>query len=998
MAINSQLLKFKSPGTKILTEISENTPQAAMPTGSRILVINSRKGEVNRAIQVYDWDHYRSMFDDISDADERRGNFSALSAFYMLEVAPIWVINLRSFDDKIDKAGYQELSTTLNIRNAMSKDKPYSSLFDTSQFWKIDPEELISNQNIDKLLVFGNIGNSNMSIIVRKSRTNQSTLTLDTWYKNLNREIPSYVYPEDKVADWMVDVYMFENSFSAGSSSNSRYGYCFDNAGNIKTQVVNNIGNNVDGLDQLTMIPESGFVGVVTGSLIQGFVSDVGNDMDIVTLMNGLVSQTGIVCSRNDSIFDTVSMWYSDDTPNSNGMKQPIPVDFKGHSLCNISQVGTFSKTSLISDVRTGSYNYQVELETVSNTSEELITQDSVEVLPKATVLEMPALLYGNKVGNEVHVKDKSKIIVKGDVLKPTLNSAFAGFDGNLASVTSVRVIGSSFKIYDANSEVLAIQPVTEFENFVDGTKDFVYAGAGKAFPKASNGDYFVYPTDHPLKGLPVVFEKLDSNGKAINVVHNPDTVTAFVMSKNSPFTVEEMETAITDVDDYTPTTVEYVALTDIDLDLIKDHDADVYATLVSDYSTTNNVYEVSFDKDLVFNKSDEDLEVEFEPNVFDEEVNELEFRDGSKVTVYQDELFCFRIFNADASTEFFVPLNLKSYKMRNAQFLDGTRERQNSVLDVLLSKSLRNALQNRDLITWNYIVDGFKTFIEPNAKNQTKIIAEDRIIGRSIYSMPSIRDFSKSTNPYFSDSIGGPLEIKYIPQGGNLELPYNNTFSLPSNNGWYAYGYGPNLKISGTTKTIPPAAIISNLYQMKYIDGKPYKILAGSDGMIRFTGISGVEHVFNETNDGLGDRDYLDPFGYNVIVNKSNGLQVYGNKTSNNTVSTPVSSIHTSEVLMFIQERINNLLENYVFKLNNRQNRLIIKEQADQICDEPRSEGAIFDYVNQMDESNNTQEIVANRYGILDTTIYDQNGMEILVHRTKIDSISNAATFEVIN
>ena len=193
--------------------------------------------------------------------------------------------------------------------------------------------------------------------------------------------------------------------------------------------------------------------------------------------------------------------------------------------------------------------------------------------------------------------------------------------------------------------------------------------------------------------------------------------------------------------------------------------------------------------------------------------------------------------------------------------------------------------------------------------------------------------------------------------------MPYNNSFSIPSVNGWYAYGFGPNLTLSGSAKTMPPASVVSNLFQAKYISGQPYKILAGpNDGAIRARNVSGVEYVFNETNDGMGDRDYLDPFGYNVIVNKSSGLQIYGNKTSQNTVNTPVSSIHSSEVLMIVQERINSMLENFVFNLNNSQNRLSIKQQADSICDEPLGEGAISGYVNVMDRSNNTDEIIENK------------------------------------
>ena len=162
--------------------------------------------------------------------------------------------------------------------------------------------------------------------------------------------------------------------------------------------------------------------------------------------------------------------------------------------------------------------------------------------------------------------------------------------------------------------------------------------------------------------------------------------------------------------------------------------------------------------------------------------------------------------------------------------------------------------------------------------------------------------------------------------------------------------------------------------------------ILAGNpDGIISGEGIVGPEYIFGEKNDGTGDRDYLEPAGWNIIMKKSGLLQIYANKTSFVTVNSPVSSIHTSEVIMYLQLKIKSLLENFVFKYNTANNRLRIVEQANDICNEPLGAGVISGFVNKMDDKNNTKEVIAN------------NGMEILVHRTKIDIDTNTATFEVL-
>lgn len=993
--INSELLKFKGAGTKILTEIGSNTPQAQMPDGSRILVINSRKGEVNNLVRVDSFAEYLTKFDGISDADERRGNWSARSAQIMLEVAPIYVINLRSFDDTVDKAGFQEISMSTNIKNGVNKEKPYSKLFNTSQFWKVDPSALITNQNADKLLVFGNIGTSNISVFVRKTRTVQPTITFDTWYKNLNREMPAYVNPLDEVGSWFVDVVMFKNTFNSGANSNINYGYCFNEDGSIKSEVVNNAGQTVDAITQLTSIPESGYITTITGSLVQGFTSSTNVDMDIVSLVNSLVPQTGLLVARNENIFDNASIWYEGDTPFGNEMKRPIAVDFKGHNLCNITEIGTFALDQVPQSVQVASYKYNTTISeeevNVFNLSYDEVTFIGYEnnELPKDTIVKYNAFFKGNLASNgKIEIASKNKIYIFGDNSKPSIKSNFVGFDGNLASVTGIKMVATSKVIDNVASAKLAIQPIGTFSTL------YSYVNGGKLFPKDPNGEYFVYPNDHLLAGKPLAFVNKDLT----EIYHLPTPTPTFYLDPKSGISVADYVDILLNIDDYEGDEDAIITADMFSVNAYAElEDATILQDLIADYGKPNNIYEVSFDKDLAINGETQDDEVEFLP--ITNEYGAYKSLNGEDLYFYGNGHYVFKVADADENSKSYQPINLASYKVRNSQFLDGTAQRQKEVLDVLIQKNFKDALSNRDLTNWNYIVDGFKSYIEPNIKYQLKEVAKSRIIARAIYNMPSIADFAKSTNPYFSKEIGGNLEIEYITKGGNLELPHNNSFSLPSESGWYAYGFGPNLTISGTTKTMPPASVVSNLFQNKHLVGKPYMILAGKDqGAIRVATISGVEYIFNETNDGKGDRDFLDPFGYNVIVHKRSGLQIYSNKTSHNTVSTPVSAIHSSEVLMYIQQRINNMLENFVFAINNSQNRMIIKKQADDICQEAFAEGAISGYVNKMDKDNNTNEVIANKIGVLDTTIYDSNGMEILIHRTKFDTVTNMAEFEVVS
>jgi len=366
MALDPQLAKFRAPGTKILTTVQEQIPVIEAPSGARLLVINVRKGPVNKPIFVQTWTEFKRYFGNISIAEERKGEFGRRSAYYMLQVTPIFVLNLRAFDDALDLAGTVELSTDSSVANASAATKAFSKLFNKQQFWNIDPKKLVESTNEDKMLMFGNVGTSNLSVFVRKSRNVRTSLTFDRWYKNLGRTMPAFVYPEDKVADWYVDVMIFDNSFTADSNSNAVYGYLFDSNGNVRNEVENELGLTVDALEQLAAIPESGYVATITGSLIPGFINETGDNNDVVSLINANVEQYGLIAKVNDDIFDDAEIWSKGNSIASNGYKQPIVVDFLGHGLLNTNSAGNFDETkyATYSSVSNASYNYDLSIKT----------------------------------------------------------------------------------------------------------------------------------------------------------------------------------------------------------------------------------------------------------------------------------------------------------------------------------------------------------------------------------------------------------------------------------------------------------------------------------------------------------------------------------------------------------------------------------------------------------------------------------------------------------
>jgi hypothetical protein len=329
---------------------------------------------------------------------------------------------------------------------------------------------------------------------------------------------------------------------------------------------------------------------------------------------------------------------------------------------------------------------------------------------------------------------------------------------------------------------------------------------------------------------------------------------------------------------------------------------------------------------------------------------------------------------------------NLNGYTLRDAQIPNGTLDRQNEILDVMYNTNIAQALTDREIISFRYIVDSFEGTIERSSKSRLTTLAKNRGSVFAILNMPSVKQFKESVNPLFKANSTSLFNTYYIAQGGNLDLNPSNVFSLPTIDEGSNYGawYGPNLIIreAGTNVSIPPAAHVSNLFIEKNNQGNPYAIIAGPRrGVVSGNGLAGVEYNFDKQ-----DLDYIEPFGYNAIVNKKGfGLVINANQTGQQNVQSALSQAHVRELLIYIQDQIEGILKNYRWEYNTAQVRLEIKTLADNFMAQVLSDGGVYSYSNVMDTTNNTNEIIQAHYGILDTYIEPVQGLGILVHRTTI-------------
>ena len=167
-----------------------------------------------------------------------------------------------------------------------------------------------------------------------------------------------------------------------------------------------------------------------------------------------------------------------------------------------------------------------------------------------------------------------------------------------------------------------------------------------------------------------------------------------------------------------------------------------------------------------------------------------------------------------------------------------------------------------------------------------------------------------------------------------------------------------------------------------KWNSRQPYYIVAGPTyGRITYSGMIGPDYNF-----GRSDLDVLEPMGINAIIYvPRKGTYINSNQTAKQQPVSGLSKIHIRELVIYLQNEIEFLLQTYQWELNTQQLRDTIKSKADSICEFIKNNGGIYAYVNICDETNNTPEVIDNEMIILNTEIEPARGAGKMVHQLTI-------------
>lgn len=333
----------------------------------------------------------------------------------------------------------------------------------------------------------------------------------------------------------------------------------------------------------------------------------------------------------------------------------------------------------------------------------------------------------------------------------------------------------------------------------------------------------------------------------------------------------------------------------------------------------------------------------------------------------------------------------LKGFTLKETHMPNGSDTRMNEILDVMYNTNIATSLASKDIITFRYIVDTFWGGLEPNSKNRLATLAKNRAKCLALLNAPSMKQFSESSDPKFTDqpTASNPkpiLNVRYIPDGGNQSLNPSFSYSLVDEalGSKHAGYFGPFIVIRENNKniSIPPSALVSNLFVQKFLNGTPFAIVAGPRrGLISDPNLVGTEYDFTDA-----EREYLEPFGINPIIRRKGvGVMIFANQTGFQRVNSALNNLHVRDLLITIEEDVETILSNYLFEFNDPSIRLEIKSKVDSYLEGVQSAGGIFNFLTVMDSSNNTPAIIDQNMGIIDIIVEPARGIHKFLNRITV-------------
>ena len=1038
MAIPVYLQQFKAAGIyRVVFDKSTMLNQNSEIL--RLVVGYSEQGPFNIPTYVPNVGTFKTLYGDISKKLEKRGVWFHRMAMQALAAGPILALNLKKFET--EAVGAVTINTDFNPKfDAISQETVYvEDIYDTSRFWELSAEKLNDMRTTDGSVLdkYINIATtdtekSSATFFIRKAvgtAVANYKVSLNDWYATDADPMPEYLEEAKStlVSDYMAEIYVFKGKFTKEqvlSSTSLKRHFTTDDNGELvlRKYELDAFGEPMDSLESLYNDENSGALGHYVGSLIPYMKNKKGQYISLDIVFN------------EDQHIHSMMMSFNTDM-----LEEDVPANINISGKANITDelLADICEGDAVVSVL-GNKNVEVVAESLrySNNVADSLAENMEFNATAAKITGCIAIeaIENNTIRLTQICKDGSKSMkVSETVFIHCVDAEFEDwvkmFDGvirfpesgavdmnNPAEWMGKKVITSIKNLTpmkNANGAVMKNQyssaavkvSTRDFELTVNPDPTFGHAGHTHIYNSSlsfvlANDNWSEPQTVQTEEGLPMSFIYTTTKDNSIlSVVNVGDAFIAKAMDVYG----NHRQAFITAIDTVSAEEALYFINEKGDIiDALKyDKLADGPTTPVyqegedGKFVTDENGkfvverYETNEDHKQLWRATDyASITFTEEPYIHEDHKNDPSHKPTDK---FGYEYWMVRL-DADLCQEngTMYPIFLKGYQYVNhkpagTDMLSKLEWQDKYMLAALTDyKGLRTGLLNKADIDYRYIVDTFETYIDNGVKKVLSFLAKEKQSAFAILNFPAVKSFVKC--PYASYvNDKGVFNVQYVVDGYNKKKAHSKGFSLPSDDEGASFCafYSP-LKFSDgyVDSIVPSAALVSNLVMQKYLSRKPYYIVAGPTyGVMSASGLVGPDYNYSKE-----ELNIIEPYGVNCMVYRPNfGTFINANQTAKQTPLSALSRVNVRELVIYLQDEIEKVLQAYQWEFNNANTRNAILSKANTICANIQANGGIQAYKNIMDETNNTPEIIDNEMAILSTHIEPGFGCGKMVHELTI-------------
>ena len=1009
MAIPVYLQQFKAAGIYRVV-FDKSTMINVNSEILRLVVGYSEHGPFNIPTYITNTTMFKTLYGDVSKKLEKRGIWFHRLAQQALASGPILALNLKKFED--ESVGAATIDTAFNTKfDAIDLEQlRVEDIYDTTRFWELSAEKLNDLRTVDgsKMDKYINIATtdtkqSSATFFIRKasgSTVSSYNVTLNDWYSDGTDTLPEYLEDAKNtlVSDYMAEIFVFKGKFTKEqvlASTSLKQHFTTDENGDLvlRKYELDAFGDPIDSLQALYNDDNSGALGHYVGSLIPYMKDKKGQYISLDIVFNSDQNVHSMMMSFNHDVLDedgSVDLQIS----GKNNINEALLKD-----ICN----GT-AKVSVL-----GNKGAEVVATTVKYTNNVDKAGGLKDSMPfNAQQKFVSGTLYVSNIDNDDYTIELSDVSLDsdGNVANKVIINCMNEDDLNntLSTLKDKNVLGADGADVDweditpadwvGKTLITSIKRVTKESGKLD---DYYLADADSfkfAFvdivTELDATDTFGHASHKHIYNQSLTFTSITDSWQPVSMttdsgdevtnryvcIDGDDTLISVLGEGDSVLSATKdsvtgcyKEAFVTTIDSFTKDDEQWFTNGDKVIDVSK------YISLSGDekshYVATAATVVTFTDTPLVHNDDDSN--------------------DSSHTTSDGSlDSFIVRI-DGDICQEngTLKPVYLEGFTYKNDK-PNGTDmlsklNWQKFILSALTDyKGLRTGLLNKSDVDYRYVVDTFETYVDSGAKKVLSYLAKEKQSAFAILNFPAVKTFVKCPYASFVNDKG-VFNVQYVVDGYNKKKAHSLGFSLPSDDEGASFcAFYTPLKFSDgyVDNIVPSAALVSNLFMQKYLSRQPYYIIAGPNyGAINASGLVGPDYNYS-----MDELQIIEPYGVNCMVYRpSFGTFINANQTAKQTPLSALSRVNVRELVIYLQDEIEKVLQNYQWEFNNSVTRNAILDRANTICSNIQANGGIQDYKNIMDESNNTNEIIDNEMGILSTHIEPGFGCGKLVHELTI-------------